>query len=90
MGQFGGGALGIAAGGHNQGVGIGAAGGAQGLAGFGVGGGGNGAGVEDVDVGGGGRGDQLAAGRLKAAGQLAAVGLVQLAAVGVDGNPAAG
>ena len=84
--EFGGGALGVAAGGNHDGVRVGAAGGAEGLAGFGVGGGGYGAGVDDDDVGSGVVVHGAAAGLGELAGQGGAVGLVQLAAVGGDGN----
>ena len=85
--QFGGGALGIAAGGDDDGIGMLAAGGAQGLSGFGIGGGGYRAGVDHHHIGAAGRRRYgAAAGRGKLPRQRAAVGLVQLAAVGFNGH----
>ena len=86
--EFGGGALGVAPGGDDDGLRVLAAGGAQGLAGFGVSGGGYGAGVDDDDVGVGRGVHQAAAGLDELTGQDGAVGLIELAAVGFNGNGA--
>ena len=84
MGEFFGSALGITTGGHHDSIGIGAAGGPECLPGLGIGGGGDGAGVQDVNVGFTNVFNYPIAGLAKPAGKVAAVGLVELAAVGVN------
>ena len=84
--EFIGGPLGVAAGGHHQGIRIRASGRAEGLARLGVGGGGDGAGVDDDDVGVVVRVNQAVAGLGEPAGQYGAVGLIELAAVGFNGD----
>ena len=78
--------LGVAASGDDDGVGISAAGGAEELPGLGVGGGCYGAGIQHHHVGSIEGSHHAIPGLAEAAGQRLAVGLVQLAAVGVYGD----